>query len=340
MASKKWKKIPNKTNYDNMLHSRNIYKTALSSAKKAHYISKVNHLSSDIGGLYSFLNKLLDRKSKVVHYPDIDRKELCSKFVSHFLNKIQSTCEIIKSKLSSNPYLPASSPLSYSINNLSTSLSLNKPNSPPSLSSFKLPSATDVYNMLILSKKGSSNNPLPLSVFKKILIVINPIIHNIICDSLSKGIFPDCYKRAYIIPILKKPSLNSDQLCNYRPISQLPIISKVIERIIFNQISQYMSDNKLHDPYQSAYRKGHSTETALNLVLDQIFNLLDDLSAVQLVLLDLTSSFDTISHDILILRLKEIGICDLCLSWLVDYLNDRTFSVLIGDTLSKPSNIN
>ena len=71
MASKKWKKIPNITNYDNMLHSRNIYKTALSSAKQAYYISKVNNLSSDIGGLYSFMNKLLYRKSKLVHYPDM-----------------------------------------------------------------------------------------------------------------------------------------------------------------------------------------------------------------------------------------------------------------------------
>ena len=120
-----------------MLHSWNIYKIALSSAKKAHYISIVNNLSSDIYGLNSFMNKLLDRKSKVVHYPDIDRKGLCSKFVSHFLNLIQSTCEIIKSKLSSNPSLSASSPLSYHINNLSISLSLNNPNS----------------IMLILSKK-------------------------------------------------------------------------------------------------------------------------------------------------------------------------------------------
>ena len=63
---------------------------------------------------------------------------------------------------------------------------------------------------------------------------------------------------------------------NYRPISQLSIIRKVIDWILFNHISQYMFDNKLHDPYQSAYRKGHSTETALNLVLDQTCNLLDD----------------------------------------------------------------
>ena len=76
-----------------------------------------------------------------------------------------------------------------------------------------------------------------------------------------------------------------------------------------------MFDNKLHDPYQSAFRKDHSTETALNLVLDQIFNLLDHVSAVQLVLLDLISAFDTISHDILIILI--IAICDLCLSWLI-----------------------
>ena len=111
---------------------------------------------------------------------------------------------------------------------------------------------------------------------KNILNTIYLFIHQIICDSITSNTFPQCYKKSIIIPILKKHTLDTSVLLNYRPISQLPIISKVLERIICKQITEYLVTNNLYDPNQSAFRPSHSTETALNMVTDSILKSLDE----------------------------------------------------------------
>ena len=123
-------------------------------------------------------------------------------------------------------------------------------------------------------------------------------------------------KYAIIKPILKKSSLDPDDLMNYRPISQLPIISKIMERVVSRQLIFYLENNYLMEPYQSAYRIHYSTETALNIITDTLYISLDSSHCAQLFLLDLSSAFDTLNHNILIERIKELGIEGSYLSWL------------------------
>ena len=191
----------------------------------------------------------------------------------------------------------------------------------------------------MMSNSTSPIDPLPLVVFKNLVLLLSITISNLISESLNDGIMAKSLKYAIIKPILKKSSLDPDDLMNYRPISQLPIISKIMERVVSRQLIFYLENNYLMEPYQSAYRKHYSTETALNIITDTLYKSLDSSHCVQLLLLDLSSAFDTLNHNILIERIKELGIEGSSLSWLTSFLNDRTSSVKVNDYISPPIDI-
>ena len=103
--------------------------------------------------------------------------------------------------------------------------------------------------------------------FFKLAFILTPFILNIINISLHSGIVPSSLKHAIIKTILKKQGLDIEYLSNYRPISQLPFISKILERIVSKQLINYLNANSLFDTRQSAYRKFHSPETLFFLFL-------------------------------------------------------------------------
>ena len=117
--------------------------------------------------------------------------------------------------------------------------------------------------------------------------------------SLIDSSVPSTFKKAVVRPLLKKPSLDKEVLKNYRPVSNLPFISKVVERVVATRIESHIILNSLHDDMQSAYRTGHSTETALLRVHHDITYALDNNACVILLILDLSAAFDVIDHDIL-----------------------------------------
>ena len=128
-------------------------------------------------------------------------------------------------------------------------------------------------------------------------------------------------KKAVIRPI---PKVNNPILpTDYRPISLLTVFSKVLEKASAFQIIEYLHKKSLQDPKQSAYRKNHSTTTALLKITDDIYNALDDGELTLLVLLDYSKAFDTINHRILFAKLKALGFTFDAISWVVGYLTDR-----------------
>ena len=161
-----------------------------------------------------------------------------------------------------------------------------------------------------------------------------PIITNIVNVSMCTGNFPSTLKNAIVTPILKKPSLDPNVLKNYRPISNIQFISKVIENIVATRYKDYLSSNKLSEPLQSAYRQGHSTETALLKVKNDFMHELDEGRVVLLVMLDLTAAFDTIDHATLIHRLRTMGVSGPPLDWFQSYMSNRHSRVNIDDTFS------
>ena len=140
--------------------------------------------------------------------------------------------------------------------------------------------------------------------------------------------------------LLKKPLLDPEELKNYRPISNLSFLSKTLERVVSLQLNEYLLTNNLHAKMQSAYRPHYSTETALLRVFNDINLALDQHNEVILVLLDLSSAFDTIDHTILSHRLESrFGLNGTVLKWFKSYLVNRTQSIVIDHTVSTPSSL-
>ena len=133
-----------------------------------------------------------------------------------------------------------------------------------------------------------------------------------------------------ITPLLKKPNLDPDLMNNYRPISNLSFASKLLERHVAIQLRQHLDNNDLLDIFQSAYRKYHSTETALVRIQNDHLNSVDKKKGVLTVLLDMSAAFDTVDHSVLIGQMRSIGIEGTALKWLESYISNRTHTVRIG----------
>ena len=122
---------------------------------------------------------------------------------------------------------------------------------------------------------------------------------------------------------------------NYRPVANIPFISKLIEKYAFRCINAHIDKYTLGEEYQSAYRPLHSTETALLHVKNNIMQYLHNQQAVFLVLLDLSAAFDMVEHSVLVHRMaNEIGLSGTALDWYKSYFTNRTTKVCINDTFS------
>ena len=179
-----------------------------------------------------------------------------------------------------------------------------------------------------MSTKHCDLDPLPTWVLKHVVEDIAPYVALIVNKSLQQGHVPDSLKKAIILPRLKKTGLDTRDPRNYRPISNLPFISKVIERVVSDQVTVYLDEEHAFEEFQSAYRGSHSTETALLRIYSDICQGLDEGKIAFLGLLDMSAAFDTVDHGILISRLEcTYSVCGVALNWFRSYLKDRTMEV-------------
>ena len=181
-------------------------------------------------------------------------------------------------------------------------------------------------------------DPFPATLIKEYLPELLPSITSAVNMSLQSGIFPAKLKEALITPLLKKTNLDVEELKNFRPVSNLPFVGKVIERAAINQLQCYINDNDLHSKNQSAYRCFHSVETATVCVTNDLLRAVDDHGEAVLVLLDLSAAFDTVDHQILLKRLSaRYGVKGKAHQWFSSYLENRKQSVIIDDEISNPT---
>ncbi len=178
-------------------------------------------------------------------------------------------------------------------------------------------------------------DPIPSHLLQAISPALLPALTHIINTSLLTGIFPTAFKQARVTPLLKKPTLNTSLLENYRPVSLLPFIAKTLERVVFNQVSLFLSQNNKLDAKQSGFRSGHSTETALLSVTEALRIAKADSKSSVLILLDLSAAFDTVNHQILLSTLSLLDITGIPLRWFESYLTGRSFKVAWGGEVSK-----
>ena len=169
-----------------------------------------------------------------------------------------------------------------------------------------------------MPQKSCDLDPIPISVLYGCLDEIIPIVTSITNKSFSSGIVPHCFKHALVRPLLTKASLDPNCLKHYRSVSNLPFLSKVLERIVLKQILQHLQSHSFQEPFQSAYQKCHSTETALLRVVYDLLQASDRGCVSILSLLDLSAAFDTVDHNILITRLHStFGCSGMVLEWFI-----------------------
>jgi hypothetical protein len=199
-------------------------------------------------------------------------------------------------------------------------------------------SVADVRALIVSSPtKSSPRDHIPTFILKKFADVLAPSMTKLINISLALGVFRDEMKLALVTPLLKKPTLSPEELDNYRPVSNLSFLSKLIERAVVKQLVAHLCDFNLFVPVQSAYRAHHSTETALLRVLNDLLVAVDEGDAVILTLLDQSAAFDTIDHLVLLDRLKfRFGVDGVAHRWFESYLSGRRQAVSVSGFCSEP----
>ena len=151
----------------------------------------------------------------------------------------------------------------------------------------------------------------------------------IINQSLTSGIFPNSLKIAKVTPIFKKE--NNKLITNYRPISVLPVISKIFETVIHKQLSEYFISNNLFCPQQYGFQKKSSTELAALELLDKVLDQMDKHKIPINVHINLSKAFDSLRHDILLDKLTYYGVTLLAKTLIVSYLSNRKQFVQVGN---------
>ena len=197
---------------------------------------------------------------------------------------------------------------------------------------------TELREVVFSMKRSGACGPDGISI--RILLLcfdaIDPVLLHIINACLTLCDFPDSWKHSLVYPIFK--SGDPAVISNYRPISIVPFMAKVVERVVQRQLSAYMSNNYLLSSSQHGFRSSHSTETALLSVTNHIFSNMDRGHVSLLCLLDLSKCFDVIPHSLLISKLQLYGIDP---AWFSSYLSGHSQSVSISSSsgdraVSKP----
>ena len=150
--------------------------------------------------------------------------------------------------------------------------------------------------------------------------------------SLKTCIIPNDFKTARITPIHKGGSHDID---NFRPISVLPSLSKILERAIHTQLYKYLNENKLHPDFQSGFRPFHSTATCLTEITDYLFDKMDQGHVIGSIFLDLRKAFDVIPHNFILRKLMYYGIKGNEYNWMKSYLIDRRQCVTVNNCTSE-----
>ena len=246
-------------------------------------------------------------------YPSAD---LPSIFIKHFTNKVEKLRANIASEHVASTIVTGTTTASFS--------------------SFERLSQLTVKKFILISApKSFELDPIPSKLLITCLDYILPSIIDLFNSSLASGIFPQCLISALVTHILKKRCLDHNDLNNYRLVSNLCFIAKILEKLVLSQVSSYLNSHILYNTCQSACRPGHSTETALLKVVNDLFLSLNKGNISVLALLDFSSAFDTIDHSILVHHLHtDFGLTDTVLQWFSSYLTDRTNYVSLSNHCS------
>ena len=294
--------------------------SAFFDAKMDYYSTAINENHSDPRRLFSTFDKLLHRKAENRLPQSDDNESLANAFADFFTNKILNVREELQlEKNSVDNQFPEPPPYHGTM-----------------FCEFEPVTTNELSELIRTSgRKSCALDPIPASVLMGCLDLLLSFITKVVNFSLQHGVMARDMKEALLKPLLKKVSLDNELFKNYRPVSNLMFLSKSCEKIVASQLNKHLCDNNLQELFQSAYKNGHSTESALIRVQNDVLRAIDDDKCVILLLLDLSAAFDTVDHGILLSRLSMCyGIEGTVHQWFRSYLCDRKQFVVIENAKS------
>ena len=308
----------------NLITYNRILKKSIREAKKTYYTSRFTKYQNDIKNTWRTVKGIIGsseqtdftpRQFIIGNVPCSDSKMIANEFNRYFTS--------IGPSLASTITPPANKTFRDTLVKKITS-------------SFELHTVTEDHVLKIIdtlkNKTSCGTDQLSNNLLKYIKYEVCKPLTLIINQCMTAGIFPDEMKIAKVLPIFKK---GDDSLFgNYRPVSLLPSVSKVFERIIHNQLYQYFIDNKLFYQNQYGFRQNHSTEMAAMDLIDRIVCEMDNGNTPISIFLDLSKAFDTLDHGILREKLCYYGINGTALELLSSYLKNRKQIVLYDEKFS------
>ncbi len=281
--------------------------------KREFFTKKIAEHDGDLKNTWKTINQVLNKKSKTTHISslEVEGKTVSGdSAIAESMN--QFFCEIGKK-------------LSDKITDSSNPLLTNEYEVNPGNFKFNFEHINVHEIERVLGNFDTSNGFGPDGLANVFLKIGFPVIAESLCAifnlSLATGTFPDSWKIARVAPIFK--SGQQDDCSNYRPISVLPFLARLFEKLAYNQVYAYLINNKLLFSNQSAFRLLHSVVTCLLASTNDWYVNMDNGKYIANVFIDLKKAFDTVDHDILLAKLSEYGVTGLEHSWFASYLNNR-----------------
>ena len=302
---------------------KNKLNHSLRIAKRLYYEKKIEEAKSNVKITWKLLNEVLNKshfKQKLPHTfhfknqtlddPKLIAERFCDYFTSigpNLAKKILPSSKSYRSFLSGNYLHP-----------------------------FILKEATEqeIIHVCSTLKPGAALgfDSIPFTLIKETINLISNHITHIFNLSLTSGIVPLELKIARVVPLFKADDKSS--FSNYRPISVLPSFSKILEKLVYNRLIDYLNMYKILSDNQFGYRKQHSTDYALTLLYDKVSLAIDDKKFTAGIFIDLSKAIDTVDHTILLDKLQHYGIRGVAHDWFSDYLNNREQFVQFHETIS------
>ncbi len=286
-AERMWRKTKLEIHYSIYKDSLHAFNVELATARQTFFSNLINSNLNNTRTLFATVERLTNPPSQIPSEMLSDSK--CNEFASFFSEKISNIRKEIGTS-SCNTEVTQIRPQSQKEVTMSVFETIDS----------KI--LEEIVQLLIVNLLSRHTSYI---FFKSVLNSLEVDLLEVVNTSLLSGTFPNSMKTAVVKPLLKKRNLDSTMLSNYRPISNLPFIGKIIEKIVFNQLNNYFNSNEYLDNFQSGFRVHHSTETALIKIINDIRFNSDSGKISVLVLLDLSAAFDTVDHNILLERLEN-----------------------------------
>ena len=322
-------KTNDESDWNKYKSSRNSANFALRQAKREYYITKFQNPKTNPRHAWQTINDILGRKNNTNTIHEIkhsgktvsSNEELKEIFNEYFTNIGPNLAQTIRRDRACN----------------FEDFVIKR----GSVNQFSFEAVNELMVYTLMNKLPNSKSVGLDKISTKILQIAAPAVAQpltkIFKKSIALGQFPLEWKAARVIPIFKKGQRT--MLDNYRPISILPVVSKLIERILYNQLSNYLKKESILSEYQFGFRSRHSTTTTLIDCSNEWYVNMDRGQYNLVVFLNIKKAFDTVNHDILLKKLEMYGLGDSALALLRNYLTDRTQKCQLQGMLSEQRTI-